>query len=216
RPVTDVLGLVYRWLSNVGNGRWLMILGNSDDIDIFQTIQESSTKVNGPNLRLSSYIPQSVTESVLVTTRDRRATFWLSTGHESVITIELMEPEEAEQLLRINIPEHLSTGPDRAALAKELDYLPLAISQAAAYTSARATRMSVSKYLVLYRQDEQNQSRLPDQGDGNLRRDPGVPSSVIRTWQTSFDLVKRSRPQAAELLSLMAMLDCKGIPEFLL
>jgi hypothetical protein len=56
-PKTDVLGLVSRWLSNVDNGRWLIILDNTDNIDIFQTTQEGSSKVNGPNLPLSSYIP---------------------------------------------------------------------------------------------------------------------------------------------------------------
>jgi hypothetical protein len=67
-----------------------------------------------------------------------------------------MEPEEAEQLLRVNIPKGLSADPNRTKLVKELDYLPLAISQAAAYISARATHMSVSKYLVLYRLNKQS------------------------------------------------------------
>lgn len=49
-----------------------------------------------------------------------------------------------------------------------------------------------------------------------LRRDPGVPHSVIRTWQISFNQIKRNNPQAAELLSLMAMFDRQGIPELLL
>ncbi|KAK0106385.1 hypothetical protein ONS96_004017 [Cadophora gregata f. sp. sojae] len=127
-----------------------------------------------------------------------------------------MQLEEAEQLLCINIPQGLSTGLDRADLVKELDYLPLTISQAAAYISARVTRITVSKYLMLYRQNEQSQTRLLDQDSGDLRRDSGVPNSVIRTWQISFDQIKRNQPQAAELLSLMAMLDRQGIPEFLL
>ena len=216
-PKTDVLGLVSRWLSNIDNGRWLLILDNADDIDVFQkTQEEGSSKGNGLNLPLSSYIPQSITGSVLVTTRDRRATSWLSTGYTSVIPVNLMKLEEADQLLRAKVPDGLSTAFDRAELVKELDYLPLAISQAAAYISAKAIRMSVSKYLMLYRQDEQSQSRLLDQESGDLRRDPSVPNSVIRTWQISFDLIKRNKPQAAELLSFMAMLDRQGIPEFLL
>ncbi|KAH6714496.1 hypothetical protein BKA61DRAFT_575242 [Leptodontidium sp. MPI-SDFR-AT-0119] len=216
-PKTDVLGLVSRWLSNIDNGRWLMILDNADDINVFQkTKEEGSSKENGPNLPLSSYIPQSRTRSVLVTTRDRRATSWLSTRYASVITVNLMNPDKADQLLCARIPEGLSADSDRAELVNELDYLPLAISQAAAYISARATRISVSKYLVLYRLDEQSQSRLLDQDSGDLRRDLGVPNSVIRTWQISFNQIKRNKPQAAELLSLMAMLDRQGIPEFLL
>ncbi|OBU01690.1 hypothetical protein VE01_00202 [Pseudogymnoascus verrucosus] len=216
-PKTDVLGLVLRWLSNIDNGRWLIILDNADDIDMFQQTQgEGSQKWNDTAFPLSSYIPLTITGSVLLTTRDRRAASWLSTGYTSVILVNLMELEEADQLLRINIPEGISTSSDRAELVKELDYLPLAITQAASYISAKAIRMSVSKYLMLYRQNEQSQTRLLDEESGDLRRAPGVHNSVIRTWQISFDQIKRSKPQAAELLSLMAMLDRQGIPEFLL
>ncbi|KFY69545.1 hypothetical protein V496_00165 [Pseudogymnoascus sp. VKM F-4515 (FW-2607)] len=216
-PKTDVLGLVSRWLSNVDNGRWLLILDNADDIDMFrQTQGEGSQKRNDTAFPLSSYIPQPITGSVLLTTRDRRAASWLSTGYTSVIPVNLMEPEEADQLLRINIPEGLSTSSDRVELVKELDYLPLAITQAAAYIGAKAIRMSVYKYLMLYRQNEQSQIRLLGQEYGDLRRAPGVRNSVFRTWQISFDQIKQNNPQAAELLSLMAMFDRQGIPEFLL
>ncbi|KAH6694334.1 hypothetical protein BKA61DRAFT_647691 [Leptodontidium sp. MPI-SDFR-AT-0119] len=218
-PKTDVLGLFSRWLSDIDNGRWLMILDNADDIDIFRQMQgEGSQTGSGTQhaVPISSYIPQTTTGSVLLTTRDRRAASWLSTGYTSVIPVNLMDSKDAEQLLCINIPEGLSNSSDRAELVKELDCLPLAITQAAAYISAKAIRMSVSKYLTLYLQDEQSQSRLLDEESGDLRRDPGVPNSVIRTWQISFDQIKRNKPQAAELLSLIAMFDRQGIPEFLL
>ncbi|KFY48968.1 hypothetical protein V495_00865, partial [Pseudogymnoascus sp. VKM F-4514 (FW-929)] len=212
-PKTDVFGLVSRWLSNVDNGRWLLILDNADDIDMFR---QKSQKGNDTAFPLSSYIPQPITGSVLLTTRDKGAASWLSTGYTSVIPVDLMEPEEADQLLRINIPEGLSTSSDRVELVKELDYLPLAITQAAAYIGAKAIRMSVSKYLMLYRQNEQSQSRLLGKEYGDLRRAPGVRNSVFQTWQISFDQIKQNNPQAAELLSLMAMFDRQGIPEFLL
>jgi len=165
---------------------------------------------------LSSYIPQTITGSVLLTTRDRRAASWLGTGYASAITVDLMTPEDAEQLLFTKIPDGISSALERAELVRELDYLPLAITQAAAYISARVTRMTVPRYLTLYRNDEVNQSRLLDEESGDLRRDPGVPNSVIRTWQISFDQIKEKWPSAAKLLSLIAMLDRQGIPDFLL
>lgn len=127
-----------------------------------------------------------------------------------------MNPYDAGQLLFINLPESPSTSSDQTKLIRELDYLPLAITQAAAYISARATRMSVSKYLMLYCQDEKSQSRLLNKESGNLRRDPAVANSVIQTWQISFDQIRQSQPQASKLLSLMAMFDRQDIPEFLL
>jgi tetratricopeptide (TPR) repeat protein len=127
-----------------------------------------------------------------------------------------MTPEDAEQLLSTKIPDGISSAPERAELVHELGYLPLAITQAAAYISARVTRMTVPRYLALYRNDEASQSRLLDEESGDLRRDPGVPNSVIRTWQISFDQIKDKWPSAAELLSVLAMLDRQGIPDFLL
>ncbi|KAG9239765.1 P-loop containing nucleoside triphosphate hydrolase protein [Amylocarpus encephaloides] len=216
-PKTDVLDLVSRWLSNPDHGRWHMILDNADDIRVFQKTQgEGSATGDGPNLPLLDYIPQSTNGSVLVTTRDRGVASWLASGYRDAIPVNLMTVEEADQLLCARIPEGLSTEFHRAELVEELDYLPLAISQAAAYISAKVVRMTVSKYLRLYRQNEESQSRLLDEDTGDLRRHPSVPNSVIRTWQISFDQLKRNKPQAAELLSLMAMLDRQGIPEFLL
>jgi hypothetical protein len=165
---------------------------------------------------LSSYIPQTITGSVLLTTRDRRAASWLSTGYASAIAVDLMTPEDAEQLLSTKIPDGISSAPERAELVHELGYLPLAITQAAAYISARVTRMTVPRYLALYRNNEASQSRLLDEESGDLRRDPGVPNSVIRTWQISFDQIKDKWPSAAKLLSVLVMLDRQGIPDFLL
>jgi hypothetical protein len=196
-----------------------MILDNTDDIDVFCQMQEHSfqSKNTLPHaVPLASYIPQTATGSVLITTRDRKAASWLSSGYESIIPIELIDGDEAKQLLRTKIPASLSTEFDLEELARELGYLPLAITQAAAYISARATQMTVFKYLTLYRHDEVNQSRLLDEESGDLRRDPGVPNSVIRPWQISFDQIKRARPRSTELLSLMAVLDRQGIPESLL
>ena len=217
-PKADILDVVARWLSDVDNGRWLMILDNADDIEVFrQTREKSSPNHKAPQhaIILAGYIPQTATGSVLITTRDRRVTSWLSSGYQS-ISIELMDEDEAKSLLRTRIPASLSTELDLEDLVGELGYLPLAITQAAAYISVRATRMTVSKYLTLYRQGEANQSRLLDEDLGDVRRDPGVPNSVIRTWQISFDQIKRTNPRATELLSLMAMLDRQGIPESLL
>jgi tetratricopeptide (TPR) repeat protein len=211
---TDILDLVWRWLSDIRNGRWFLILDNADDTDVFSSMPDKELEHRSRSL--SNYIPQTTTGSVLITTRDRRAASWLSTGYASAITVHLMAREDAEQLLFTKVPNGVSSALERAELVRELDYLPLPITQAAAYVSARVTRITVSRYLELYRNDEISQSRLLDEDSGDLRRDPGVPNSVIRTWQISFDQIKDKWPSAAKLLSLLAMLDRQGIPDFLL
>jgi hypothetical protein len=140
-----------------------MILDNADDIDVLCKTQKRSSENSHASSHvtpLAGYIPQTATGSVLITTRDKKAASWLSSGYESIITIELMDENEAKQLLTSKVPAGLSTELDLEALVKELGYLPLAITQAAAFINTRATRMTVSKYLTLYRQDEENQSRL--------------------------------------------------------
>ena len=44
-------------------------------------------------------------------------------------------------------------------------------------------------------------------------QDSDVADSVIRTWRISFDQISRQDLLAAEILSLMAVLDGQGIPE---
>ena len=51
-PKTDILGLVSRWLSDTNNGRWLMILDNADDIDVFRQTQEISSHNNNTPLHV--------------------------------------------------------------------------------------------------------------------------------------------------------------------
>lgn len=63
--------------------------------------------------------------------------------------------------------------------------------------------MTISSYLSYFRQNEK--ILMEDMKD--IRRDPSVPNLVIITWRLSFDQMKRACPQAAELLSLISMLD---------
>ena len=46
--------------------------------------------------------------------------------------------------------------------------------------------------------------------------DSGTPNSVIRTWKLSFNQITKQKPRAADLLSLMAVLDRQRIPKMLL
>ncbi|RAH68518.1 uncharacterized protein BO66DRAFT_412795 [Aspergillus aculeatinus CBS 121060] len=57
---------------------------------------------------------------------------------------------------------------------------------------------------------------LLDYEGGHLRRDREAHNSIMLTWQISFDHLRRARPSAADLLSLMSFFDRQGIPEALL
>lgn len=56
---------VKNWLSNENSGRWLMILDNADDTNLFFPDTKGIA-------RLADYLPKSTKGSILLTTRDRR------------------------------------------------------------------------------------------------------------------------------------------------
>jgi hypothetical protein len=103
-----------------------------------------------------------------------------------------------------------------AKLAAALEYMPLAIVQAAAYILERGPRFSVAKYLDEYRKSERNWTSLLNYDKEHLRRDWEAKNSIIVTWQISFEYIQQERSSAADLLSLMSFFDWQGIPETLL
>lgn len=63
------------------------------------------------------------------------------------------------------------SGDDIAELAAELEFMPLAIVQAAAYISQRAPLYSVRQYLEKFRESDREKTSLLDYEAGQLRRD---------------------------------------------
>jgi hypothetical protein len=105
-------------------------------------------------------------------------------------------------------------------LLQALDYVPLAITQAAAYIERRSPRMTISRYLDEMRRSDYDLSQLlmKDMGDirRDIRRDSGTSNSIIETWKISFEHIRKEMPTASRLLSLMSLFDRQGIPESLL
>src|SRR5947207_12679858 len=103
-----------------------------------------------------------------------------------------------------------------AELAAALEFMPLAIVQAAVYISQRAPRCSVRQYLKEFQKSNHKKISLLNYEGGRLRRDREAKNSIIITWQISFDYILQTKPSAADLLSLMSFFDRQGIPEALL
>ena len=211
-PKVDILQLVCQWLGDEGNGSWLLILDNADDAALFTHAMPQSYATSASIL---AYIPQTSTGLILVTSRNREAASRLIGHDKNMIIVESMSETEALTLLQ----EKLSNKPldiDALKLVKALSYIPLAITQAAAYISRRAPRINVAKYVNLFLESEVNQRSLLGRDEGDLRRDPDVHHAVITTWQISFDQIKKDNPLAANILSLMSVFNRQGISESLL
>jgi hypothetical protein len=222
-PKADILRLVYNWLCDERNGRWLMVLDNADDDRVLSSpgadlegITQAAEAHHGATA-LSGYLPQSQNGWILVTSRDLVAAINLVGVRHNVIQIDPMNEEDALVLLKTRVPISESCEDDAKALVRSLECIPLAVTHAAAYIAVRQQTTTVSTYLELFRTSEENQEHLMNiQEVRDLRRDNDVPHAVITTWQISFEQIRKMKPEAANLLSLMTMFDRQGIPDHLL
>lgn len=202
------------WLENRANGPWLLILDNADDATVLLDRPKSDTDIGPTSVqrRLLDFVPRVQHGAVLITSRDRTCVLGL-TGHRGTpIEVLEMNLEESVNLLRNILPEALQE--EASELVKELENIPLAISQASAYIKA-VTMISIPKYLKLFRRDNEDQAALLNQNKEDLRRDSGVPNAVITSWQLSFNQIRKNNPASADLLSLMSYFNRQAIPGFL-
>ena len=107
-----------------------------------------------------------------------------------------------------------STEAEQELLLTELDYLPLAITQAASYMKKR--RKTVSQYLQLFQGSDESRIRLLGHTFVDIGRETSTSDSVSATWLISFRYIKSENPGAAELLFLMSLMDRESIPDSLL
>jgi hypothetical protein len=223
---------VQDWLRDEKKGTWILILDNIDDASFLLEAHGTSLGVQpndscgpnglgGENARpLVSYLPQCQNGSILITTRSRGTALKLVEKRD-IIPVEPMEGAHAMALFtsKLQNPEKLGIEfceEDTAELVAVLEFMPLAIVQAAAYISERAPRCSVQQYLEQFRKSDRKRMSLLDHEGGQLRRDREAKNSIIITWQLSFDYIRQTRLSAADLLSLMCFFDHQGIPETLL
>ncbi|WPJ65269.1 hypothetical protein SMAC4_13900 [Sordaria macrospora] len=210
QPKADVPQLVYSWLSNERDRRWIVILDSADDVDVF-----FGAGSNPERRPLADYLPQSPNGSLLVTTRNKNLAYRLVEGYKN--TIEIGPMAEGDALLLLERKLSLLSDKDSAEeLVRALEYVPLAISQAAAYIQRMSPRSSVKKYLAEFHKGESKRAQLLSHDEGEFRREGGASSAILTTWRISFEHIRSKRASAADLLSLMSFFDRQGIPESLL
>ena len=213
-PAANTSKLTCDWLSEEEESHWLLVIDNADSSDMFfgGGMKARSSPANRA-ANMARFLPRSPKGSILITTRDKRVGERL-TQQTKAILIEPMTTIEAETLLRSRISEDDWSDKDAHELLKELSYLPLAITQAAAFINENGD--SLGKYLDLLRTSDADVGELLSEEIYDMRRDGETRHSVIRTWKLSFEQIQREKPRAAEILSLMAIFDRQGVPRMLL
>jgi hypothetical protein len=211
--------LVHDWLGDERNGRWALVLDNLDNASF---LTASSVDGDGrpadmdatSSQPLIRYLPQCQHGTFLVTSRSREAASEL-VEDRNIIAVDPMDKGDALTLLQRKLCR-LEEGDGMSELVTALEYMPLAIAQAAAYISQTWPPCSVQQYLDKFRKSDREKAGLLSYESGKLRRDASAKNSILVTWQISFDHIREIRPSAFHVLSLMSFCDRQGIPASLL
>jgi hypothetical protein len=218
-PQANIFELVHNRLCSCKQ-RWLLVLDNVDDARFLLSGPANGDShgqtTNAQVIRkpLREYLPHCERGCILVTTRNEEAALML-VEQRDIVRVEPMDKAEGLALFTKKLGAQ-GNNSDVAELATALEYMPLAIVQAAAYILQRAPRCSVAKYLDEYRKSERKRTSPLEFNEGHLRRDWEAKNSILVTWQISFEYIQQTRSSAADLLSLMSFFDRQGIPEGLL
>ncbi|KAF2464103.1 TPR-like protein [Lindgomyces ingoldianus] len=217
-PKADVLRLVRSWMCDGSNRQWVLVVDNADDLGVFfhnRSQTRGADSLDRSVELLSDFLPQSPNGLILITSRSQDVAYRLTGSYASIMKVQPMDWDEALTLLQ----KKLSPNTDQhnaIKLLQALDYMPLAITQAAAYIEQRAPRMTISRYLDVVCRSDYDRARLLKKDVGDSRRDGRASNSIITTWQISFEYIRKEMPTAARLLSLMSLFDRQGIPDSLL
>lgn len=183
----SIVAAVKRWLEGVDGHRWLLILDNADEPPLVEP-----------------YLPSKAPNGHIVVTSRMRLDVL---GIPSALRVEELHVNYSTQFLLNRagrLPDDESEREAARELAIELDGLPLALEQAAAYVTAM--HVSYRQFLDNYRTRKLGllERRGPVTG--------AYPATVAKTWLINFEQVEAMSRAASDLLRLSAMLDPNAIP----
>ncbi|KAK4168165.1 short-chain dehydrogenase [Cladorrhinum sp. PSN259] len=205
---SDGVLIVQEWLQSRHKVPWVMVVDNVDDEASFFHDKMSNGKTP------SQCIPRCSHGSLLFTTRTRDIAVDLATS-ATPITIAGLSEFEGLQLIKERLEERYRGDDDViGTFLAELEYIPLAITQALAFILKR--RKTIAHYLEQYRKSEVTKSRLLSFEFADHGRQDASLESIVKTWSLSFDWIRNTNPRAAKLLCLVSFFQHQGIPRILL
>ncbi|KAJ5097512.1 hypothetical protein N7456_008233 [Penicillium angulare] len=207
-PNANIFKLVHNWLQDPKHGKWVLILDSLDNDDFLRRVPSGDAP-------LSTFLPRCTHGSVIFTTRRHH----VAERYVTPRNIIRVDPDESHSvaLMRKKLgAEQEFENIDVVELVRALASIPLAVIQAAAYITKNAPRFTVAKYLEQFQKSDQKRVKLLEHEAGDLHRDWEAKSSILVTWQMSFDYIRETRKSAADLLALMSFFDAQDMPEVLL
>ncbi|KAJ5515829.1 hypothetical protein N7527_007389 [Penicillium freii] len=218
-PRINIFQVVESWLRDERNGKWICVLDNVDNEFLCSPPADRKddrvkAPTNTPIKPLLEYIPRSLNGFTIITSRSKEVALRM-VDHKDLLEVKPMERSEALDLLQKKLGQPENSEESRK-LVDALEFMPLAIVQATSYIRNRAPRYSVAQYLDDFQKSDREATRLLKKEAGHVYRDWEANNSILVTWQISFDYIRRTKPSAAELLSLMSFFDRQGIAENLI
>ncbi|KAK5987003.1 Nephrocystin-3-like protein [Cladobotryum mycophilum] len=190
-PNANMLLLVKRWLEEQNKMQWLMVIDNADDTELFFPAQQKQDILTGETGECEN---------------------WHQAGpRKAPIEIGTMTDSEADQLVRAVLGDRISTTDETSPLSSRLEYLPLALAQAASFI--QENRISISDYIQLL---DESDSTFVDQLSEpfeTVGRDSETPHAVTATWIISFDQIERQQASTSDILSFLSLFHFQGIPK---
>lgn len=211
-PEADILQMVKEFLEQKTSGPWLLLLDNIDDGDAFfhpppAHVTDSVLKTQRS---LASYLPVCQHGSILFSTRDKAVALEL-TEQGSIVFVDQMSPEDGRALLKESLKSKQTNDDSWTTLLQEVEYLPLAIVQAASYINQKS--LTVSRYLSNYQ--TMPMSYLNHEFRTRTSQG-GITQAVLKTWLITFEQIRAHDRRAADILCIMAFFHRQEIPYYLI
>ena len=195
------------YLASDAAGHWLLILDNADDMNVLDGFP-------GGSHGLFDVLPRSLTGRTLLTTRSLEIA--IHVAGSDVVELAEMTPNEAHALLETSLinKSQLSQADTVGELLRKLTYLPLTISQAAAYINMK--KLPITAYLRLCNSTNENMINLLSAHLRDETHHNKAQGAMATTWIISFTASCEADAVVAGLLSFVQWIEPKAIPQTIL
>ena len=198
---------VYRWFKDEANLPWLFVLDSADDLN---TLSGSSSSPEGEDISAFDYLPLELPGTVIVITRDARVASRMVPPQNHIRVPALPADEARELLCSRTIVSDSSLDTAASQLVEQLEYLPIAIIQAAVYINENNT--TAAEYLENFRTSELERRDLLSRGFGGNRHDSEMKDSLMWSWRLSYDIICERYPMAAKIAAILGVMSCDHVP----
>lgn len=183
---------------------WILVVDNADDQASFLPSTTHSEDGDKDAQPLSMFLPQGARGTLIITTRDKEVATAICS--RNIIQKSVMGPEHAMELFMNHYKEPRAESIPE--LLELLEYLPLAVVQAAKYMSdIMDPIMTPAAYI-----DDFKSTRIALQEPFcDVRREPGY-ETVLTTLALTFKLVETQSPIAFCILQAIGCVGCHHIP----